>query len=189
MKRRRLPLGATMPDNRRIVYDQRPKGIVVVGDSTPDFPEEFQRKLQGFDRDLLVAWHQPPFVRKPGRWKIERCIRHFGKGFDVTGRPLHDHTCERVYVLMCQDDEDTPMPLGDWLFVKLGEMRHNWETLGGDTERGIQNAIAQSNSVEQEMQQKREQASVDMISYNRKDKRFQINKLLHLIQQHDVAPN
>jgi hypothetical protein len=174
---------------RRPIYDQAPRGIQVIGDQTPSVPEDFQRRLQQFDRDLIVCWHKSPFSRQPGRWKIERCVRHIGQGFDLSGRPLHDHTCDRVYILMCQDDEGTPIPLGDWLFTKLREMRANWEARGGDTERGIRNALAESDALDQELAQKRELAEADMLAHNRKDKRIQINKLMHLIEQHDVRPN
>jgi hypothetical protein len=79
--------------------------------------------------------------------------------------------------------------LGDWLFTKLREMRANWEARGGDTERGIRNALAESDALDQELAQKRELAEADMLAHNRKDKRVQINKLMHLIEQHDVRPN
>lgn len=178
---------------RKVIYDQHPKpqGIVVLGEQTPSFPEDFQRKLQAYDRDLLVIWHRPPFWprHRRGVWKVERCIQHHGKGFDFSGLPLHDHTCNRVYILMAQDADGTPMPLGEWVFEKLREMRHNWEAAGGDTERGVRNAIAESDRIEQEMTAKREAAAEDVKRYNRKDKRIQINKLMHLIDQHDLRPN
>lgn len=165
--------------------------IFLLGDQTPTFPETFQRKLQLFDPDLLITWHRPPHWPKHryGVWKIERCIRHFGRGFEITGRPLHDHTCERVYILMCQDEDGTPKPLGDWIFEKLREMRHNWEALGGDSEQGVTNALRASDQIERDMTEKREAASLDVKEHNRKDKRLQINKLMHLIEQHDMRPN
>ncbi len=162
----------------------------MLGESTPTFPEEFQRKLQDFDRDLLITWHRPPHWPRSRRgvWKVERCANHHA-GFDLSGRPQHTHVCERVYVLMCQDEEGTPMPLGEWIFEKLREMRQNWERLGGNTERGIRNALAESDAIEKELEAKREASSADMIAYNQKDKRLQINKFTHLIQQHDMRPN
>jgi hypothetical protein len=162
--------------------------IQIVGNAIPSVPEDFQRRLQSFDPDLYVVWHQSPFVKQAGRWKIERCVRHHA-GFDLSGRPLHTHICERVYILMCQDEEGTPKPLGDWVFAKLREMRANWEALGGDTERAVKNAIAISNNIDQEREAKREADTQEMIRYNRKDKRVQFNKLLHLISQHDMRPN
>jgi len=173
-----------MPKTRRVIYDQRPKptGIVVLGEPTPSFPEDFQRRLQTLDSSLLVVWHKPPFVTKPGRWKIERCIQH-------NGGAQHSHVCNRVYILMCQDSDGTPMPLGDWVFDKLREMRQNWEAMGGDTERGVRNALAASDRIEQEMGTKREAAREDMIRYNRKDKRVQFNRLLTLVERHDMRPN
>lgn len=162
--------------------------IQVIGNATPSTPEDFQRRLQSFDPDLLVVWHQSPFVKQAGRWKIERCVRHHA-GFDLSGRPLHTHICERVYILMCQDEEGTPKPLGEWIFEKLREMRSNWEALGGDTERGVKNALAASDDVEQEREQKRELDTQDVLAHNRKDKRVQINKLMHLVEQHSMRPN
>lgn len=165
--------------------------ILLLGEQTPTFPTDFQKRLQAFDRDLLIVWHHPPHWPKSRRgvWKVERCTRHYGKGFDLAGRPVHDHTCDRVYILMCQDEDGTPKPLGDWIFEKLREMRQNWERLGGDTEQGIQNALRESDQIEQEMQQKREAASLDVKEHNRKDKRLQINRLYDLIERHDMRPN
>jgi hypothetical protein len=170
---------------RQVIYDQRPKpqGIVVMGESTPSLPEAFQKRLTAFDSSLLVVWHKPPFTKKPGRWKIERCVKHRPDG------GAHNHICNRVYILMCQDEDGVPVPLGEWVFERLREMRHNWEALGGDTERGVKNAIALSNAVEQEVAAKREMAAEDVKNYNRKDKRVQVNRLMHLIEQHDLRPN
>lgn len=177
---------------KRTIYDQRPKprGIVVLGESTPTFPQDFQNKLQDFDRDLLIAWHRPPHWPRSRRgvWKVERCTRHYA-GYDFSGRPKHDHTCQRVYVLMAQDEDGTPMPLGEWVFEKLRQMRANWERLGGDTKRGVRNALAESDRIEQELESKREADREDMIRYNRKDKRVQINRLVNLVEQHDMRPN
>lgn len=170
----------------RTIYDQSPtpSGIVVLGESTPSFPEDFQRRLQAFDSSLLVVWHRPPHWsrHRRGVWKIERCIQHHGAA-------THDHTCNRVYILMCQDADGTPMPLGEWIFEKLREMRANWEANGGDTERGVRNALAESNRIEQEMQAKRDDASEDVKRYNRKDKRMQFNRLIQMVERHDMRPN
>jgi hypothetical protein len=162
--------------------------VIVLGEQTPSIPVNFQRRLSAFDSDLYVVWHKSPASKQPGRWKIERCTRHFG-GRTESGRKVHDHTCVRVYILMCQDEEGTPKPLGDWVFEKLREMRSKWEALGGDTARGIQNALAESDRIEAELQTKREAAREDMITYNRKDKRLQINRLFNLIERHDLRPN
>jgi hypothetical protein len=164
---------------------QQVGSFAVVGDTTPSFPEDFANRLKAFDPDLLITWHRPPHWPRSRRgvWKIERCARHRSDGGP------HNHLCHRVYILMCQDSDGTPMPLGDWVFEKLLEMRANWEALGGDTERGVRNALAESDRIEQEMQQKREAAAEDVKRYNRKDKRVQINRLVHLVQQHDMRPN
>jgi len=156
--------------------------VVLVGEQIPSVPVDFQRRLAAFDKDLYVVWHKSPYSKQPGRWKIERCIRHFG------GKE-HSHVCERVYILMCEDADGTPKPLGEWVLDELRAGRQRWEALGGDTERGVRNALAESNRVEQELQAKREAASEDMIKYNQKDKRFQFNKLIDLIARHDMRPN
>lgn len=171
---------------QKVIYDQRPKpaGIVVMGESTPSFPEDFQKRLQAFDASLLITWHRPPHWprHRRGVWKIERCIQHHGPA-------RHDHTCNRTYILMCQDAGGTPMPLGEWIFERLREMRANWEALGGDTERGVRNALAESDRIAGNLEAKREAASEDVKTYNRKDKRFQINKLVQLVERHDMRPN
>ena len=163
--------------------------VMLLGDQIPSVPESFQRSLTAFDKDLYVVWHKSPHTKQAGRWKIERCIKHYGKGFDQSGRPLHDHTCSRTYILMCQDEDGVPLPLGEWVFEKLREMRSKWEALGGDTERGVRNAIAESDRLEQELEDKRKAARDEMIQYNHKDKRFQLNKLMNLIERHDMRPN
>lgn len=177
---------------RKIIYDQTPKprGIVVLGESDPTFPADFQRKLQDFDPELLVSWHRPPHWPRSRRgvWKVERCTKHWG-GFDLSGRPKHSHICERVYVLMAQDADGTPMPLGEWVFEKLREMRQNWERLGGNTERGIRNALAESNAIEQSLEAKREAARQDVKEYNRKFNKVQINQVVDLVDRHDMRPN
>lgn len=157
--------------------------IIVMGDENPSVPNAFQASLRAFDPDLYVTWHRPPSSRKPGRWKIERCTRH-----RPDGGP-HNHICVRTYILMVQDEEGTPMPLGDWVFNKLREMRHNWEALGGDSERGVRNALAESDRIEKELEAKRRAASDDMIRHNAKDKRVQINRLYDLVARHDMRPN
>lgn len=160
--------------------------ITVIGESLPSVPESFQKRLQQFDPDLYVTWHV--FRGKPGRWKIERCTHHYGS-FDLSGRPIHSHVCARVYILMCQDDEGTPLPLGEHVFEKLRQMRARWESLGGDTDRGVRNAIAESDRIETDLETKRQAAAEDVMAYNRKDKRLQINKAFDLIQRHDLRPN
>jgi hypothetical protein len=173
---------------KRLPYDQQPKGIRVIGESVPSFPAEFNRQLQAFDPELWITWHKSPLSSKPGRWKIERCVVHQGS-FRLNGKPEHSHLCNRVYVWMVQDDEGTPMTLGEHVFTKLREMRQTWEALGGDTPRGVRNALALSDSIDAELEQKREAAREDMIQYNQKDKRLQINKLVNLVEQHDMRPN
>lgn len=178
---------------RRVIYDQRPpsqRGIVVLGEQTPSFPEDFQRKLQGFDNDLLLAFHRPPHWprHRRGVWKIEMCTRHNGR-FYPDGRPHHDHVCNRTYVMMCQDEDGTPMPLGEWIFEKLGKMRQNSEKYGGQTERGLRNFREESDRTDLALADKRELDRQDMMKHNRKDKRVQFNRLMHLVQQHDMRPN
>ncbi len=177
----------------RIVYDQRPpsaRGIIVLGEQTPTFPTDFQRKLQAFDKDLLLTWHRPPDWprHRRGVWKIEMCVRHNGM-FRGDGYPEHNHVCDRRYVMMCQDDEGTPKPLGEWVFEQLGKMRANSERYGGQTERGLRNFIQESNNIDEALAAKREATMEDVKQHNRKDKRVQFNKLMHMIEQHDLRPN
>lgn len=161
--------------------------IQILGDGTPTFPEEFQRRLQAFDRDLLVAWHKPP-TSKPGRWKIEQCIRHNGEYY-ADGRPKHDHVCQRIYVMMVQDDELVPLPLGEHVFEKLRAMRANVERLGGSTERGLRNFVQESNGIDQALEAKRAAAREDIIRHNRKFNRVTFNRLGNLVEQTNLHPN
>jgi hypothetical protein len=94
---------------------KRHGSILVIGDDNPSHPEDFERKLQAYDKDLIIAWHRPDHWKKrrrPGCWKIEQCIRHNG-GFRMTsGVPKHTHICSRVYVMMVQDEQGSPHPAG-----------------------------------------------------------------------------
>lgn len=161
----------------------------MVGQSTPDFPEEFNRRLQAFDRDLWIQWHKPPFNPKyAGRWKILMCFEHCGDWWP-DGRPKHSHVCRVTYVTMVQDDEGTPLPLGEHVLNKLREMRANSDSYGGQTERGLRNFIQASNNLDEELEQKRDQMREDVKHYNRRYHRIQVNRLIHLVEQHDLRPN
>lgn len=176
---------------KKLVYDQRPpRRIEVLGDQTPSFPEDFNRRLQSLDKDLLVSWHLPPHMRqKPGRWKIEMCVQHHAGALWPDGRIKHSHLCQRSYVWMVQDDEGTPMPLGDHVLDKLREMRAYSESFGGQTERGRANFIQDSNRIDAELAAKREEASEDAVDHNRRFNRAQFNKLMQLVERHDMRPN
>lgn len=176
---------------KKLVYDQRPRRrIEVLGDQTPSFPEDFNRRLQAFDKDLLVAWHLPPHMRhKPGRWKIEMCVQHHAGELWPDGRIKHSHLCQRVYVWMVQDDEGTPLPLGDHVLDKLREMRAYSESFGGQTERGRRNFIEHSNQLDQELAAKREAAAEDVREHNRRFNSPQFNRLMDLVARHDMRPN
>lgn len=175
----------------KLIYEQRPRRRVeVLGDQTPSFPEEFNRRLQAFDKDLIVVWHLPPHMRtKAGRWKIEMCTRHHAGELWPDGRIKHSHLCQRVYVWMVQDSEGTPMPLGDHVLDKVREMRANSERLGGQTERGLRNFIQESNSIDEELAAKREAATDDVRAHNRRFNGPQFNKLMDLVARHDMRPN
>lgn len=176
---------------KKLVYDQRPpRRIEVLGDQTPSFSEDFNRRLQALDQDLIVAWHLPPHMRhKPGRWKIEMCVRHHPGELWPDGRLKHSHLCDRSYVWMVQDDEGTPLPLGDHVLDKLRAMRAYSESFGGQTERGRRNFIEHSNSIDANLATKREEASADVVEHNRRSNRVQFNKLLQLVERHDMRPN
>jgi hypothetical protein len=164
--------------------------IILVGDQTPSHPDSFERQLQAYDRDLVVVWHKPPHwpKKKPGVWKIEQCVRHIG-GFHEDGRPKHTHVCQRTYVLMVQDDDGTPIPLGEHVIEKLKAMRAYSEKFGGETERGLRNFVKDSNNIDAELEARREAARLDMLAHNRKFNRRQFNQFYNLVERHDMRPN
>lgn len=176
---------------KKLVYDQRPpRRVEVIGEQTPSFPEEFNRRLQTLDKDLIVAWHLPPHMRqKPGRWKIEMCIQHHAGELWPDGRPKHSHLCQRSYVTMVQDDEGTPLPLGDHVLEKLREMRTYSESFGGQTERGRANFIQHSNNLDAELEARREKNRDDVTAHNRRFNRLAFNRLVNLVERHDMRPN
>lgn len=155
--------------------------IAIIGDSMPSLPTEFQRRLTAFDKDLIVVWHKSPYSKKPGRWKIEQCIQHNGVE--------HSHLCRRTYVMMVEDSEHTPLPLGDHVFQKLGEMRQNSESYGGQTERGLKNFLQASDGLDQKLAEKREADAVEVVRLSAKDNRLAWNRVWQLIERHDLRPN
>jgi len=74
---------------QRVIYDQRPKPTAssVIGESTPTFPKEFQRRLQALDKDLLINLAPSALLAAHRRevWKSEHCIEHHGKGLRPPG--------------------------------------------------------------------------------------------------------
>ncbi len=166
--------------------------IVLVGDETPSFPEDFARRLRAFDPDLLLWWYKPPHWprKKPGVWQVQMCVRHVAaEAAWPDGHPKHSHVCDRRYVLQCQDEDGTPKPLGEWIFEKLREMRAYSESFGGETERGLKNFIEHSNRMDAELEAKREAERQDVMRHNAADNRVQLNKLWNLIERHDMRPN
>ena len=63
------------------------------------------------------------------------------------------------------------------------------ERLGGQTERGRKNFIAESNSIDAELEAKREAERLDLMDHNRRSNRLAINRLMTLIERHDMRPN
>lgn len=165
--------------------------ILTDADNAPSQPSDFERRLQTFDKDLLILWHKPPHWKKsrPGVWKIEQCIEHLSGKFRASGMPEHTHVCRRIYVTVVQDEDGTPMPLGDHVLDKLKAMRANSESFGGETARGLTNFIRHSESIDQELESKRAAAREDTMRHNRKFNRRQINQAFDLIQRHDMRPN
>ena len=173
-----------------LIYDQQPaRHVEVIGEQTPSFPDDFNRRLQAFDRDLWITWHLPPNLRqKPGRWKIEMCSRHHADSWP-DGRPRHSHLCQRVYVMVVQDEDGTPLPLGEHVLTRLHEMRAYSETFGGETERGRDNFIRHSNTVDEQLAAQREAKSEDIKRHNQRLNRRQLNRMADLVARHDMRPN
>lgn len=164
--------------------------IILVGDQVPSAPTSFEERLQKYDKDLVLTWHKPPHWKRsrPGVWKVEQCVRHFG-GMRSNGLPEHTHVCQRVYVMVIQDEDGTPIPLGDHVIEKLQAMRAYSESFGGQTERGLVNFIRNSDSIDEELASKRAAAAEDLMAHNRRYHRVQMNRIFNMIQQHDMRPN
>ena len=167
----------------------RSSNIVIVGDGTPTYPANFNRRLQGFDSDLLITWHHPPAWAnsRPGMWKIELCTEHHG-GFGIDGRPLHDHTCRRSYVWMVKDKDGVAMPLSDGVIDHLRAMRAHSESYGSGA-RALRNFIQASNSLDEDLENQREERRKEIMDYNGRLNRRQLNQAHNLIQRHDMRPN
>lgn len=95
----------------------------------------------------------------------------------------------RTYVLMVQDDEDTPLPLGEHVIQKLQAMRAYTESFGGQTERGRENFIRHSNNIDQELAEKRDAKAEDVKTHNSRFNRRQLQRMADLVARHDMRPN
>jgi len=165
--------------------------IILVGEQTPTPPEEFERKLQQYDRDLIVAWHKPPTWKRsrPGVWKIEQCVRHLSGLLHPDGRPKHTHVCQRSYVMLVTDEQGSPLPLGEHVIEKLRAMRAYSESFGGETERGLKNFIRNSDAIDAELENRRAVAAEGIMQHNRKYNRVTLNRAYNLLERHDLRPN
>lgn len=152
--------------------------IQCIGDDgirTPD--PSFVARLKAFDSDLTASWN-----KLKNRWTIYQCIEHH----PLSGE--HSHLCRRTYVWLCQDEEGTMIPLGDYVMNRLAEMRRN-SSQWGEGEVALQRFKRHVANVEAEMKAKRERDMADISNHNRKFNKRQLEQVRHLMQQHDMRPN
>lgn len=160
-------MGEVEPINRILVPGQ-------TGES-PAIPDGFRERLRALDPDLCVAWN---YVKK--RFVIEQCVKH------LSGTAEHTHVCDRLYVLMVQDEDGCMMPLGEKVIemvkardvARLGYGPNDLSRFQRDIKAAAKQEI-----------ERRQEAGAEVIRYGSRHNRRQLLKAIHLIQNHSLDVN
>jgi hypothetical protein len=137
-------------------------------------PDWFTRGLKDIDRALFVVWN-------PNRklWVIARCLRDDNN--------LHEHDpkmCAQTLVLIVESEMfGGYAPLTERVLDKLRSM-DMWQKHGS-----WENMTAETEAKEERQQAKIKQDQKEDIEHCSRDNRVQVNKMVHLIQQHDLRLN
>lgn len=152
--------------------------VVLVGNSqggAPAVSDAFRQMLRGYDPDLLVSWNS---LKR--RFVIEQCVRHYAATSE------HTHVCQRLYVLMAQDEAGVMVPLGEKVMDMIREKDTRKAGYGpGDLARFLRD---QRRVIEADREDRSKKMG-EVIRYGSRHNRAQLRKALHLIQQHDLRVN
>lgn len=148
-------------------------------DAAPTVSEQFKKQLRALDPTLCVRWNQPPaFSKRPPRFVIEQCVRHHAAGTE------HDHTCQRIYVLICQDADGCMLPLGETV---LEEIRARDVTKAGYGPNDLKKFCDDNQALVLAERKKMEQDQEDSIRHASKFNRRHLLRAVNLMGQHDVC--
>lgn len=139
----------------------------------PTIPEWFLTSLRAIDAGLVIYWN-----RHMNRFVIDRCINSVP----------HTHTpsCQRANVLICEDEEHGYMGPCDRILDKIKSM-DAWTKYGDSGEIGLMRQRKERENAKADFDAKAAEDAKAIWRDGFKDDRCQINKLVHLLQQHDVA--
>jgi hypothetical protein len=151
--------------------------IVLPGQSSeaPAIPESFREQLRQYNPTLLVAWNH---IKK--RFAIEQCVKHLSPG------PEHSHVCDRLFVVLAQDDEGVMLPLGDAVMNKIKAADVSRAGYGPDD---LENFLKSQKLILKADQDNREKKVDDAFKHGSRFNKRQLLKAKHLIDQHDLRPN
>jgi hypothetical protein len=155
--------------------------IKLVGGGQPAVPESFRAKLKALDPNLCVRWNQPPaFSKRPPRFVIEQCVKHHAAGTE------HDHTCERLYVMLVQGPDGSMAGLGDWVLDEIKRRDVQRSGYGPDDLA----RFCRDNQTEVLAQRaKMEKDQEESVRHASKFNRRQLCRALTLMGRHDLRVN
>jgi len=160
-------VGEVEPINRILVPGQ-------TGEA-PAISDAFRQRLRETDPDLCVAWNS---IKK--RFVIEQCVKH------LSGTVEHSHVCDRLYVLMVQDEDGCMLPLGDKVIEMIKARDVSKLGYGPNDLNRFQTDI--KNAAKEEIE-RRQKAGEAAIRYGSRHNRRQLLQAIHLVQQHNLTPN
>jgi hypothetical protein len=134
----------------------------------PSIPDYFMRGLREIDPCLVVYWNN---FRK--RFILDRCIN--------PDPHTHNPSCERVNVTIVQDPEGGYMGPNDRTLDWI-KAHDSWTIYGT-----LENQRRARENAKADFETKRVASAREGYKEAMLDDRVQINRALHLIQQHDVA--
>lgn len=143
-------------------------GVILTGAEATEVPQWFRRRLRDIDAALVVYFN--PFR---GVFCIDRCV----KGQDCLSR---DHVeCEKTNVMLFEH-------IGEAALEKL-KSTDAWTKFGGNDEAALLRMRREHEIAKEEFDAKAHEEARGNYRAGLLEDRAQVNKALHLIQQHDVA--
>lgn len=145
--------------------------IILLGSEATEVPDWFRRRLKDIDPALVVYYN--PFKQQ---FCIDRCVR----GSDCL---LSNHQfCEKTNVMIFPH-------IGEAAIEKLKSMDAWTQTgaAGGNDESALLKFRKAHEDAKAEYDAKQKEEARENYRLGMLDDRVQINKALHLIQQHDIA--
>lgn len=142
--------------------------IHLVGEDARTVPDWFRRRLRDIDPALVVYFN--PFREQ---FCIDRCV----KGRDCLSS---NHVeCEKTNVMLFPH-------MGEQALDDLKKM-DSWTNFGGNNEDALLRMRRDHEIAKEEHDEKLRQTARENYAAGAREDRVQLNKVLHLMQQHDTA--